>query len=454
MKHVYFSLLAAFCISTVKAQLTGANHAPVAGEKHQRYQCDSTGVVPGPGGANSLWNYTMATRINIVHSYTAASSSFHQPATVSLESDKSYEDHYRITPTGLQDYSSSFPIVSGYYINLNYTNPSVKAKYPMSLNSSNTSATSGFINAIMITPQSGNFNGTSSTLADATGTLMLPGITYTNVLRVVNTENISFSVQFNGTLVLKNYDYYAEGVKYPVFSITTATLTRPAATIRRTLVTRLKQVAPTDVTPESDKMVCDNLSTTLTVSGSGTIEWFDDTTATAPVASGNSYITGPLPAGVYTYYAQVTDFTATPRVAITFTVNDCTSLKETVGDRVAKIYPNPAAGLFNIALSEDITFLRIYGVDGKLISCIETKSGINTIDLTQYPEGMYFIKLMNKSVNFYVMTTHITFTFLSQRLQLKSCHFSHFWNIIVFKILHNIIYYLYFIIKSKILISH
>ena len=399
MKYFYFSFLVALCISNVSAQLTVANHAPVIGEMFQRYQCDSTGIVPGPGGANSLWNFTAATHSSIVHSYSVASSTYYAPATLSVASNKSYEDHYKVASNALLDYSSSFPIVSGYYINLNYNTPAVKAKYPMSLNTTSTSTTGGNINAIMITPQAGMFSGTSTTLADGTGTLVLPGMTYTNVIRVVNTEALSFGVSFNGSMTLKNYDFYAAGVKQPVFSIVTVTLTRPAATVRRTLVTRLihqAPAAPVDITPESDKMVCENMSTTLTVSGAGSIDWFDSDSSTVAIASNSVYVTDPLSAGVYTYYAQSTNFLPGPRVAITFTVNDCTSLVETSGDRAVKIYPNPSAGVFNIEFSQSVTILKVYSYTGRLITSQETRQGSNTLDLTPYPNGIYFVKLMNK----------------------------------------------------------
>ncbi len=398
MRHLFFSFLAVLCFITVDAQLTVPNHAPVAGEMHKRYQCDSTGITPGPGGANSLWNFAMATHSSVIHSYTAAVSSNFQPATVSTESDRGYEDHFRITSTALLDYSSSFPIVSGYYINLNYNSGSVKARYPMSLNTTSTAVTSGFINAIMINPQAGTFNGTSNTLADGTGTLVLPGNTYTNVIRVVNTENISYSVQFNGTIVLKNYEWYTPGAKQPVFSIVTVTLTRPAATIRRTLVTRLLHVAPAapaDVTPENDRIVCENTPATLSASGAGTIEWYDSMAATVPLASGASYITDPQPIGVYTYYAQATDFLPSQRTAISFTVTDCTSLNETNGKPEFTLYPNPSAGLFNMTLPGGINVMQVYALDGRLISSQEARSGINVVDLTQQASGVYFIKLMN-----------------------------------------------------------
>ena len=397
MKHFYFTFLFFLFFTSVDAQLTIANHAPVIGEKHQRYQCDSTGVVPGASGAGNLWNFTMATHSSVVHSYTASSSTYYAPATLSLASNRSYEDHYKIGPSSLLDYSSSFPIVSGYYINLNYNTPSVKARYPMSLNTTSTAAISGNINAIMITPQAGSFSGTSTTLADGTGTLVLPGNTYTNVTRVVNTENISYYVGFTGTIILKNYDYYAAGTKYPVLSIVTVTLTRPAGTVRRTLVTRLIHVAPAapvDITPESNKLACENVSTTLTASGAGTIEWFDDISATIAMATGSVYVTDPLPADVYTYYAEATNFLTSPRTAITFTVTDCTSLTETASAQSSKIYPNPSAGVFSLVLNNEVDLLEVYGYDGKLISYQETKQGTNTVDLTAYPDGMYFIKLM------------------------------------------------------------
>lgn len=400
MKQIYFSLVAALFYVNAHAQLTVANHAPVVGELHQRYQCDSTGISPGAAGANNVWNFSMATHSSVVHSYTAGVSNFQQPATVSVTSNRSYEDHYKINVNSLQDYSTSFPIVSGYYINLNYTNPSLKAIYPMALGTSSSNSISGNINAIMITPQAGTFNGTSNTIADASGTLTLAGFTYTNVLRVVTTENIAYTVSFPGTMTLKNYEYYAEGSKQPILSIITVTLTRPAATVRRTLVTRLIHVAPSapvDITPENDKLICENTSATLTASGNGSIEWFDDLASTNAISTNSVFVTDPLPIGTYTYYAQATNFLSSPRVAVTVTVTDCTSLLSYNKEGTVKLYPNPGTGLFNLELSADINFLKVYNSDGRLISSQKSQQGLNTVDLTEYSNGIYFIQLLHNS---------------------------------------------------------
>ncbi len=399
MKQFYLLLIAATCVSISNAQLTMANHAPVAGELHQRYQCDSTGILPGPGGANVLWNFSVATRSSVVHSYTAGTSTYYPPATVSVTSNRGYEDHYRTSASALLDYSSSFPLASNYYINLNYNSPSIKARYPMALNTTSTTSISGYINAIMVTPQAGSFSGTSNTIADGTGTLVLPGRTYTNVTRVVNTEVISYVVSFNGSITLRNYEFYAPGAKQPVFSIMTATLTRPIGTVRRTLVTRLiHQVpaAPVDLTAENDKMICDNLPATLTASGEGTIEWFDDAASPTPVASGSVFVTAPLPPGVYTYYAQASSFLTSQRTAITFTVSDCTSLGAASEDTKINVFPNPASGEVLVECVFAGDFLEVYGSDGSLVARQQTVSGINTLDLKHQPEGIYLIKLIHQ----------------------------------------------------------
>ncbi len=400
MKQFFLSFLAALFSLNAGAQLTVANHAPVVGEQFQRYQCDSTGISPGSAGSGNLWNFSMATHSSVIHSYTTGVSNYQPPSTVSVTSNRSYEDHYKINVNSLQDYSSSFPIVSGYYINLNYTNPSLKAIYPMAIGTSSSNSISGNINAIMITPQAGTFNGTSNTTADASGTLTLAGFTYTNVLRVVTTENIAFTVSFPGTMTLKNYEFYAEGAKQPVLSIITVTLTRPAATIKRTLVTRLIHVAPSapvDITPESDKLICENTSATLTAAGNGNIEWFDDAASTNAIGTNSVFVTDPLPIGTYTYYAQATNFLSSPRVAITVTVTDCTSLNSYDKEGTGKLYPNPGAGLFNLNLPADVNFLKVYSSDGKLLSSLQSQEGLNTVDLTKYSNGVYFIQLLHNN---------------------------------------------------------
>lgn len=63
-------------------------------------------------------------------------------------------------------------------------------------------------------------------------------------------------------------------------------------------------IPPTNITAAINQNICANDSTTLTVSGSGTINWFLSSTGGTAVAAGSSFVTTTLSVGSYTFYAQ------------------------------------------------------------------------------------------------------------------------------------------------------
>ncbi len=88
----------------------------------------------------------------------------------------------------------------------------------------------------------GTFAGNSGVTADATGTLVLAGKTFTDVIRVVTTQALNASLSLGtATVTQLTYDYYsAAAAKAPIFSISTSTIVSIAGTSTQTLVTILK----------------------------------------------------------------------------------------------------------------------------------------------------------------------------------------------------------------------
>lgn len=81
-------------------------------------------------------------------------------------------------------------------------------------------------------------------------------------------------------------------------------------------------VAPTNATPSSNQTICATKSTTLTATGTATLNWYSSPTSTMSLATGGAYTTPTLSAGSYTYYAASTNTCSEgPRTAITVSVN-------------------------------------------------------------------------------------------------------------------------------------
>lgn len=240
MKKIYLSLLSLTCALGINAQtLTQANHAPAAGDMYSVYQCDSTNITPGASGAGAVWNFsTILTHSNAVSNYTASSitSTAYPNADIAVASGTNDISYYKSTTSNLKYFGGNINLGAA-AATLNYTSPAVYAAYPMVLNTNTSSITGG---ALYVGGSTGSFTGNSNIVADGTGTLLLPGATYTNVMRVVTTQTLNYSVSIiNGVVTQLNYNYYAPGIKNPVFTISTSTLTGAGASTQ-TFVTRWK----------------------------------------------------------------------------------------------------------------------------------------------------------------------------------------------------------------------
>lgn len=135
---------------------------------------------------------------------------------------------------------------------------------------------------------------------------------------------------------------------------------------------------PIDITPDFNKLVCENAVITLSVSASGLAVWYDSPVAGTAVNTGLVFQPGILSAGVYTYYAEaLTCRASSKRVAITVTVENCTGLYpgQNLPETNAMVYPNP---FFNNAI---IAFGK-YVLDGELYITDLTGSKVRTIKIT------------------------------------------------------------------------
>jgi len=260
MKNFYFSLLSLFGVLSVNAQLTQANHAPASGDTYQMYRCDSSSAItPGPSGANAMWNYSgITTYSSLVRSYTAQTSGSptYPQANIILASAINDASYLSSTTNTLGYYGGNISVgtVAG---SLTYTAPAILASYPMSLNTASATTIGGTVAVTNPFPTTGTFLGNSNVLVDGSGTISLPGgITYNNVLRVVTSQTIVITAFATATVYQTVYDYYASGIKAPVFSINTSTANAGSITTN-TYVSRNKNLTAPPVTTVS---VSENIS--------------------------------------------------------------------------------------------------------------------------------------------------------------------------------------------------
>lgn len=232
MKKIYLSLFSLSAVISMSGQtLNQANNAPANGDTYSTLQCDSL-MGPGPSGANALWNFSsLMIHTGVVSNYTTIpSTTASYPSGSQVTSASLNDQAYTVSSaTDLKYYGGNLK-VDAVIANLVYSAPATMAVYPMSLNSTGTSTIAGTIVITAPLAQNGSFTGSSSTLADGTGTLDLPGViagTYSNVIRVLTLQTLNFSTQsgLSGVVTIKNYNYYSAGVKAPMLTIATKTLT-------------------------------------------------------------------------------------------------------------------------------------------------------------------------------------------------------------------------------------
>jgi hypothetical protein len=72
------------------------------------------------------------------------------------------------------------------------------------------------------------------------------------------------------------------------------------------------------------------------------------------------------------------------------------SIETVTNKRNLQIYPNPSKGLFNLSNPfEGKSFVEIYDLTGILLTKSELNSEYATVDLNDYSNGMYLLKLIS-----------------------------------------------------------
>lgn len=231
MKKIYLSLLSITTAFSLNAQtLNQSNHAPASGDSYNTTVANGA-VSPGTPGAGQSWNYASitVTASPVTWSGTTNSNTAYSAANVKMTSTAGDNFYFESTAASLKYYGGDI-ILSGIPVTLTYTSPAIYAVYPMALNTATTNMIGGTLVAAGL---NGTFSGTCNVMADATGTLSLPGRSFNNVIRVATMQDIRMNVPMagvsNGTLTQVNYEYYQVGYKQPMFTISTTTVDAPPA---------------------------------------------------------------------------------------------------------------------------------------------------------------------------------------------------------------------------------
>lgn len=224
MKKIYLTILSSLFILGAQAQLslTKAFNEPVLGDINTKTEFDTLATLPNTAGTNQVWDFSALTPNFVISTVTyttvaATPNGTNYPsATLADDDGNGSYTYYKSTPTQFEMVGIDDPNVT-----LSFTNSAIAAIWPVSYGYTNTDA---FAGPAMSGTMSGTANGTITTAAQGTGTLMLPGgITMTDVLQVKSNQVANVSLFFGfvtATLTTVQYDYYDATQKFPVMSVT------------------------------------------------------------------------------------------------------------------------------------------------------------------------------------------------------------------------------------------
>jgi hypothetical protein len=206
MKRFFtFLLVSSLAVPVLFAQvkLTKETHGFLSGDDHNCQKVDFQN--PGNAGQNQVWDYSKAVVLeNITNSHSAIESNFDGEGNVKAVRNDNLNFFFKITANANEYW--------GYRVgNTVYKliDPIVKTKYPQEYGTQFEGKYSGVV-TIDGTDYSKPFEGTYSTHADATGTILLPDDVVLPALRVRTTES-------TGTRELVKYLWYTQDVKFPIF---------------------------------------------------------------------------------------------------------------------------------------------------------------------------------------------------------------------------------------------
>ena len=227
MRSAIVLCLSLFGIQAFSQYVMNLDNAWKIGEEFTTIPAIANTVSEGPAGAEVVWDF----RHLVPNGSPPVTISFHDPADVAGSQDfpgATIVEQQSVGDQSIFQYWSGnqqqmfFMGVQTSTLSLVYIDPELTFLYPFTFGNF---IEDGFVGQAI----SGNSRidqlGSSQTLVDAYGTLVMPDATWENVLRVVSLQNVQ--EQFTGSnnsstsaITTLRYSWYAEGVSYPILSIT------------------------------------------------------------------------------------------------------------------------------------------------------------------------------------------------------------------------------------------
>ena len=259
-------------------------------------------------------------------------------------------------------------------------------------------------------------NGTSQVNSAMVGTnngtvtIVTSGSTCTSVSRTSVTVTVgsipTISVTSGAICAGKSYTIMPSGASTYTYSSGSAVVTPTANTSysvtgtsslgcvgSNTAVSSVTVNANPSVTSStSNSLICIGASAVLTASTTATSYTWNTGATTMSVSVSPSVTT--------TYTVNVSNVAAcVASSTVMVTVNACTGINEAIANLIS-VYPNPNNGILNISLTPELSknsILEIYDAIGKLVIKQVLANELNTINISNFNNGIYSFKVLNNS---------------------------------------------------------
>ena len=185
--------------------------------------------------------------------------------------------------------------------------------------------------------------------------------------------DVSETICFGDSILLQNEMQTEPGVYYDYAGCNQ--LTRTTLTVK----------------PEIDSTITENNGTLTVAEADATYQWLDCNDNLNPISGATSQYFTPTTSG--SYAVQITKYDCD----VTSDCFDITGVTENELNKTV-LYPNPTTDIVNISLLPENSRIIISDFSGKIIYNAE-KTGASTIDLSNYPSGVYFINIQTDNTS-------------------------------------------------------
>ncbi len=140
----------------------------------------------------------------------------------------------------------------------------------------------------------------------------------------------------------------------------------------------------------SNSIICTGETASLTATGATSYTW--NTASTSSVIAVSPTVTT-------TYTVTGMTGVCTNSMTITQNVSVCTGINEALANLIS-VYPNPNNGVLNITLTNELSknsSLEVYDALGKLVIKQVLANELNTINISNFENGIYLYKVLNNT---------------------------------------------------------